>query len=132
MNGVVFQTSAMMITAKELKRPPNQSISSEISGRLLTNPVSGAKANCQAKAAIMVALLFRTLDAFRVFDSIFIMTAGANGTESVSFLAYRQTIARLEIGLGSAVSVLLFIAVVLIAFSFIKAFKVDLSQARGE
>ncbi len=84
------------------------------------------------KAAIMVAVLFRTLDAFRVFDSIFVMTAGANGTESVSFLAYRQTIARLEIGLGSAVSVLLFLAVVLIAFVFIKGFKVDLSQARGE
>ena len=84
------------------------------------------------KAAIMVALLFRTLDAFRVFDTIFIMTNGANGTESVSFLAYRQTIARLEIGLGSAVSVLLFLAVVLIAFVFIKGFKVDLAQARGE
>ena len=84
------------------------------------------------KAAIMVALLFRTLDAFRVFDSIFVMTAGANGTETVSFLAYRQTISRLEIGLGSAVSVLLFLAVVLIAFIFIKGFKVDLSQARGD
>ena len=84
------------------------------------------------KAAIMVALLFRSLDAFRVFDSIFVMTNGANGTESVSFLAYRQTIARVEIGLGSAVSVLLFICVVLIAFSFIKGFKIDLAQARGE
>jgi multiple sugar transport system permease protein len=84
------------------------------------------------KAAIMVALLFRTLDAFRIFDSVFVMTAGANGTETVSFLAYRQTIARLEIGLGSAVSVLLFLSVVLIAFGFIKGFKVDLSQARGE
>ncbi|MGY2085047.1 carbohydrate ABC transporter permease [Blastococcus sp. SYSU DS0539] len=84
------------------------------------------------KAAIMVALLFRTLDAFRVFDTIFIMTNGANGTESVSFLAYRQTIARLEIGLGSAVSVLLFLCVVAIAFSFIKLFKVDLSQTRGD
>jgi multiple sugar transport system permease protein len=84
------------------------------------------------KAAIMVALLFRTLDAFRIFDSIFIMTAGANNTESVSFLAYRQTISRVEIGLGSAVSVLLFLSVVLIAFSFIKLFRVDLAQARGE
>ena len=84
------------------------------------------------KAAIMVALLFRTLDAFRVFDSIFVMTAGANNTESVSFLAYRQTISRVEIGLGSAVSVLLFLAVVLIAFTFIKGFKVDLAQARGD
>jgi multiple sugar transport system permease protein len=84
------------------------------------------------KAAIMVALLFRSLDAFRIFDSIFVMTAGANGTESVSFLAYRQTISRVEIGMGSAVSVLLFLCVVLIAFGFIKGFKIDLSQARGE
>jgi len=84
------------------------------------------------KAAIMVAVLFRTLDAFRIFDSIFVMTAGANNTETVSFLAYRQTITRVEIGLGSAVSVLLFVSVVLIAFSFIKGFKIDLAQARGE
>jgi len=84
------------------------------------------------KAAIMVALLFRSLDAFRVFDSIFVMTGGANNTESVSFLAYRQTIARLEIGLGSAVSVLLFLCVVLISALFIKGFKVDLASTRGE
>jgi multiple sugar transport system permease protein len=84
------------------------------------------------KAAIMVALLFRSLDAFRIFDSIFVMTAGANGTESVSFLAYRQTISRVEIGLGSAVSVLLFLCVVLIAFAFIRGFRIDLAQARGE
>jgi multiple sugar transport system permease protein len=84
------------------------------------------------KAAIMVALLFRTLDAFRIFDTIFIMTGGANSTETVSFLAYRQTIARLEIGLGSAVSVMLFLCVVLISALFIKGFRVDLSQARGE
>jgi multiple sugar transport system permease protein len=84
------------------------------------------------KAAIMVALLFRSLDAFRVFDSIFVMTGGANNTETVSFLAYRQTISRLEIGLGSAVSVLLFLCVVLICAIFIKGFKVDLSSSTGE
>jgi len=84
------------------------------------------------KAAIMVAVLFRTLDAFRVFDNVFIMTGGANKTETVSFLAYRQTIGRVEIGLGSAVSVLLFLCVVLIAASFIKMFRVDLSQMRGD
>jgi multiple sugar transport system permease protein len=84
------------------------------------------------KAAIMVALLFRTLDAFRIFDNVFVMTQGSAGTETVSFLAYRQTISRLEIGLGSAVSVLLFLCVVLISVTFIKLFRVDLSQARGE
>jgi multiple sugar transport system permease protein len=84
------------------------------------------------KAAIMVALLFRTLDAFRIFDNIFVMTQGSAGTETVSFLAYRQTISRLEIGLGSSISVLLFLCVVLICVVFIKIFKVDLAQARGE
>jgi multiple sugar transport system permease protein len=84
------------------------------------------------KSAIMVAVLFRTLDAYRVFDSIFVMTSGAQKTESVSFLAYRQMIGRTALGLGSAVSVLLFLSVVLIAALFIKAFKVDLTVMRGE
>ncbi len=84
------------------------------------------------KAAIMVAVLFRTLDAFRIFDNVFIMTNGAQGTETVSFLAYRQTITRTEIGLGSAISVLLFLCVVLISFVFIKGFRTDLSQVRGD
>lgn len=84
------------------------------------------------KAAILVAVLFRTLDAFRVFDSIFVMTGGAQGTESVSFLAYRQMIGRTELGLGSAVSVLLFISVGLIAAFFVKAFNVDLTRVRGD
>jgi multiple sugar transport system permease protein len=84
------------------------------------------------KAAIMVALLFRTLDAYRVFDTVFVTTNGAAGTETVSFLAYRQTITRTALGLGSAVSVLLFASVVLIAFVFVKGFGVDLARARGE
>jgi multiple sugar transport system permease protein len=84
------------------------------------------------KAAIMVAVLFRTLDAFRIFDNVFIMTNGSAGTETLSFGAYRQTISRLEIGLGSAYSVLLFLTVVLICVGFIKIFRVDLGAARGE
>ena len=84
------------------------------------------------KGAIMVALLFRTLDAYRIFDTIFIMTGGAEKTESVAFLTYRQTISRTALGLGSAVSVLLFLSVVLIAFAFIRGFRVDLSRVRGD
>ena len=72
------------------------------------------------KPAILVALLFRTLDAFRVFDSIFIMTRGAQDTESVSILGYNQLISRLNLGLGSAVSVLIFLCVLLIAFVFVQ------------
>ncbi len=84
------------------------------------------------KAAIMVAVLFRALDAFRIFDNVFIMTNGANGTEVLSLLAYRTSIGQLQIGMGSAISVLLFLCVVLICFVAIKLFKVDLAGARGE
>jgi trehalose/maltose transport system permease protein len=84
------------------------------------------------KAAIMVALLFRTLDAWRIFDNPFIMTSGANDTETLSFLAYRQNVTLVNLGAGSAVSVLLFFTVVLIGFVFIKGFKTDLSQVRGD
>ena len=83
------------------------------------------------KAAIMVAVLFRALDAFRIFDNVYIMTKGAYGTETLSLLAYRTSITRLEIGMGSAVSVLLFLCVILICFIAIKLFKVDLTGARG-
>jgi multiple sugar transport system permease protein len=74
------------------------------------------------KPAIAVALLFRTLDAFRVFDSIFVMTRGGQDTQSVSILGYDQLIARLNLGLGSAVSVLIFVCVLIIAFIFVKGF----------
>src|SRR6266536_1161719 len=83
------------------------------------------------KGAILVAVLFRTLDAWRIFDNVFIMTAGQQQTETLSFLTYRQTITRTAIGLGDAVGVLLFLSVVLIAALFIKGFGVDLSQVRG-
>jgi multiple sugar transport system permease protein len=72
------------------------------------------------KPAIAVALLFRTLDAFRVFDSIFVMTRGAQDTQSVSILGYDQLISRLNLGLGSAVSVLIFLLVLVIAFFFVR------------
>ena len=72
------------------------------------------------KAAIMVALLFRTLDAWRIFDNPFVMTNGANNTETISFLAYRQNVTLVNLGMGSAVSVLLFLTVVVIAWIFVK------------
>ncbi|MFD3800536.1 carbohydrate ABC transporter permease [Kocuria palustris] len=83
------------------------------------------------KAAIMVAVVFRALDAFRIFDNIYIMTNGQYGTESLSLLTYRTSITRLEIGLGSAISVILFICVLLIAVVAIKGFKVDLTGRKG-
>jgi multiple sugar transport system permease protein len=80
------------------------------------------------KPAILVALLFRTLDAFRVFDSIFIMTGGGQNTESISILGYNQLISRLNLGLGSAVSVLIFLLVLAVAALFVKGFGTNVPQ----
>jgi len=82
------------------------------------------------KPAILVALLFRTLDAFRVFDTIFIMTAGAQDTESVSILGFNQLISRLNLGLGSAVSVLIFLCVLIIAFLYVRVLGTRVEEGR--
>jgi multiple sugar transport system permease protein len=81
------------------------------------------------KPAILVALLFRTLDAFRVFDSVFILTGG--NLRTVSILGYDTLITRLNLGLGSAVSVLIFVCVLLIAMLFVKGFGVQANQNSG-
>lgn len=60
------------------------------------------------------------------------MTNGASGTESISFLTYRQTIEQFQLGMGSALSVLLFLSVLLIAWLIVKLFRVDLAAARQE
>ncbi len=72
------------------------------------------------RPALMVAVLFRTLDAFRIYDAAFIITRGANDTDTVSILGYEQLVNRLNLGLGSAVSILIFICVMIIAFIFFR------------
>jgi len=85
------------------------------------------------KPAILVALLFRTLDAFRIFDNIYIIQpGGALNTESVSILGYNVLINRVNIGLGSAISILIFVCVILIAVFFVKALGTSTAQQRGE
>ena len=83
--------------------------------------------------SIGIALLFRTLDAFRIFDSVFIISNGNNpNVESASVLGYNELLNRLNLGVGSAISVLIFLCVALIAFLFVKGFGTSLSQQRGE
>ncbi len=74
------------------------------------------------KPAILVALLFRTLDAFRIFDNIYVLTGGSNNTGSVSILGYDNLFKGFNVGLGSAISVLIFACVAIIAFIFVKVF----------
>ncbi len=74
------------------------------------------------KPSILVALLFRTLDAFRIFDNIFVLTSGANETSSVSVVAYNNLIRGLNLGIGSTMAVLIFITIAIVAFIFVKLF----------
>lgn len=85
------------------------------------------------RPAILVALLFRTLDAFRIFDSVYVISNnGVNRPlESVSVLGYNTLLNRLNLGLGSAVSVLIFLFVIVIAALFVKGLGASLDEQTG-
>ncbi|WP_363320933.1 sugar ABC transporter permease [Mahella sp.] len=70
---------------------------------------------------MLVALIFRTLDAFRVFDLIFVLTGGGpgNSTETLSMYAYTTLFRNLNFGMGSAIAVLIFIFIFLISLVYI-------------
>ena len=72
------------------------------------------------KPALAVAVLFRVLDAFRIYDAVYIITNGSNNTGSVSLLGYQVLIGRLDLGLGSAIAVLIFLCVCVIAVGFFR------------
>ncbi|MFP3489165.1 sugar ABC transporter permease, partial [Staphylococcus sp. SIMBA_130] len=80
------------------------------------------------KTSLLVALLFRTLDAFRVFDLIYVLTGGgpANSTETISMLAYTLMFTQTNFGEGSAISVVVFICVAIISGIFIKLLGAEL------
>jgi multiple sugar transport system permease protein len=71
------------------------------------------------RPAILVALLFRTLDALRIFDLPFVLTQGANGTNTLSLEAQKVLTNDRIIGLGSALSVLTFVIVMIVSFGYI-------------
>jgi multiple sugar transport system permease protein len=84
------------------------------------------------KPTILVALLFRTLDAFRIFDTVQVLSNGSNrGLETVSQLGYNTLLTRLNLGLGSAVSVLVFFCVLIIAGLYVRFLGANLSQQGG-
>ncbi len=67
------------------------------------------------KPAILIALIFRTLDALRIFDLPYVLTQGSNGTTTLSLYAYQQLTQNRLIGPGSALSVLTFIIVMAVS-----------------
>jgi len=70
--------------------------------------------------ALLVALIFRTLDALRIFDLPFVLTGGAFGTNTLSLLSYQTFQTNRIIGLGSALAVLTFVIVMAVSFLYIR------------
>jgi len=80
------------------------------------------------KPSILVALLFRTLDAFRVYDLIAVLTGGAMGTETLSIYAYKLMIGQSNFGYGSVIVLAMAICVGIIAFIFVKVLGAELLE----
>ena len=74
------------------------------------------------RPAILLALLFRSLDAFRVFDAIYVLTEGgpANATETLSIYAYKTLMRSGDFGYGSALSVATFVCVLAIGLGWLR------------
>ena len=68
----------------------------------------------------MVAVLFRALDAFRVFDLVYVLTGGgpADATETLSTLSYKTLFSALQFGYGSAMATAMFLTEAMIALGF--------------
>lgn len=82
------------------------------------------------KPSILVALLFRTLDAFRVFDLIYVLTGGGPGgaTETLSVYTYKVMFGQTNFGYGSVIVMLMFACVATIAILFIKVLGANLME----
>src|SRR4051794_27432374 len=72
------------------------------------------------KPALLVALIFRTLDALRIFDLPFVLTKGAHGTTTLSLISYETFQTNRILGLGSALAVLTFLIVMIVSFVYIR------------
>ncbi|GER67128.1 MULTISPECIES: carbohydrate ABC transporter permease [Heyndrickxia] len=80
------------------------------------------------KPSILVALLFRTLDAFRVFDLIYVLTGGGPGgaTETMSVYSYKTMFGQTNFGYGSVIVTIMFVCVAVIATIYIKVLGANL------
>jgi len=84
------------------------------------------------RPALLVALLFRTIDAFRVFDLAFVMTQGgpADATNVLQLYGYKKMFVEGWMGYGSAISVCIFIIVLVLAITYVRMVGRRLLEAR--
>jgi multiple sugar transport system permease protein len=83
------------------------------------------------RPAILVALLFRTLDAVRIFDLPFVLTGGGPGyaTETLSIYAYRVLFTNLDVGYGATLAFGTFLAVMAVALFYVKILGTEAGRA---
>src|SRR5204863_6938162 len=74
------------------------------------------------KPALLVALLFRTIDALRVFDLVFVMTQGgpADATNVLQFYGYKKTFAEGMVGYGSSIGVAVFFLSLVLSLIYLR------------
>jgi trehalose/maltose transport system permease protein len=77
--------------------------------------------------ALMVALIFRTLSSFLIFDVIYIMTGGGPGTSTqvLSYIDYQAFLNNLDFGYGGAIAVALMVMALVIAAVYVRAFRTE-------
>jgi len=79
------------------------------------------------KPALMVALIFRTLSSFMIFDVVYIMTSGGPGTSTqvLSYIDYQAFLFDLNFGYGGAIAVVLVVMALVIAAVYVRAFRME-------
>lgn len=77
------------------------------------------------KPALLVALIFRTMDSFRVFDLIYVLKQGATDTMSIAIYTYQELIASSRLGYGSAAAVIVFLCIGLMVFGYSRLISVE-------
>jgi len=74
------------------------------------------------RSAILLAVIFRVMDAFRVFDLVYVMTQGGPGdaTNVLQFYGYKTMFAQGMVGLGAAISIVVFVLVFGVCMLFVR------------
>ncbi len=80
--------------------------------------------------ALAVAVIFRLLDAMRMFDLVYIMTGATDATMTLSVFAQRELVGFQDVGYGSAVSTLVFFIIALLTVLYTMAMRLDLDGRR--
>lgn len=84
------------------------------------------------RPALLIALLFRTMDAFRVFDLVFVMTQGgpADATNVLQFYGYKKMFAEGLLGYGATISVLVFFILLAVSLVYVRAIGMRFMEER--